>query len=76
MNGKPMLYIDQWGARITACTLRELREKCGGGRIFKIYVDGKMGETIHIGYGVGNRWFRGYVPFARALSVLHDIYKR
>lgn len=63
MNGKPMLYIDQYGDHIYASTIRELREKAGGGRVFKVYVDGTDGKTYHVGYGVGRRWFSAFTPY-------------
>ena len=62
MNGKLMLYIDQYGGKIFAKNLRELQEKAGGGRIFKVYTTTASVE-YHIGYGVGNRWFTAYTPF-------------
>lgn len=62
MNGKTMLYIDQYGLHIFARTIKELCEKSGGGRIFKIYVDLETGGTRHVGYGIGNRWFNAYQP--------------
>jgi hypothetical protein len=66
MKGKPILYIDQYGQRLWAKTVSELREKAGGGRVFKIYVDKIAGEhagqSVHCGYGVGARWFNAYAP--------------
>ena len=56
MNGKLMLYIDQWGNRYMARTVKELREKVGGGRVGKMYVDQKIGSTMHCGYVVGQHW--------------------
>jgi len=62
MNGKMTLFIDQYGSKIWARTVRDLREKAGGGRVFKIYVDKTVGGTFHCGYGVGKRWFTAYHP--------------
>ena len=64
MRGKTMLYVDQYGTRIYAKTVRELRAQVdmGGGRVFKIYRDLKDGRTVHVGYGVGNRWFDAFAP--------------
>lgn len=56
------LWVDQYGAHIYAPTAKALRAECGGGRLFKVYVDTKDGRTKHIGYGVGRRWFRRYAP--------------
>jgi len=67
MNGKSTLYIDQYGGKLWAHTIKELREKAGGGRVFKIYVDKiggqHAGHSCHIGYGIGRRWFHAYIPF-------------
>lgn len=44
MNGKPILYRDQYGQTVFAKTTRELKAKCGG-RLSKMYVDMKDGST-------------------------------
>lgn len=62
MNGQMMLYVDQYGGKIYADTVRSLREQCGGGRVFKIYRDKKDGRTVHVGYMVGPLWFTAYKP--------------
>lgn len=51
------LYVDQYNHIVMAATIAELREKAGGGRVSKMYVDGKGGKTYHTGYVVGQRWF-------------------
>jgi hypothetical protein len=56
------LFIDQYGDPVWARTVKELREKCGGGRVAKMYVDKKDGRTVHCGYIVGRRWFTRYAP--------------
>ncbi len=61
MNGKLMLYRDQYGSIICARNLRALQTAAGGGRISKMYA-GK-GYTKHIGYIIGSRWFTAYTPF-------------
>ena len=60
MKGKLVLYLDQYGNKIWACTRKELQEKAGGGRMFKIYADKKDGTSVHVGYGVGERWYTGF----------------
>ena len=66
MHGEPILYIDQYGGKLWARTVKELREKAGGGRVFKIYVDKiagtNAGKSVHCGDGVGARWFNAYRP--------------
>ena len=60
---KPMhLWLDQYAQPIWARTIKELREKAGGGRVFKIYADKRNGRTVQTGYGVGRRWFTRYQP--------------
>lgn len=60
-KAKPRLYVDQYGGRIYADTVKSLKEQAGG-RVSKMYVDGKDGKTYHVGYVVGNRWFTAYEP--------------
>ncbi len=62
MKGKPTLYIDQWGSRWWAKTVKELRSQIGmgGGRVSKMYVDKKDGRSAHIGYVVGQHWLTAY----------------
>lgn len=62
MNGKTMLYLDQWGNRYFAKTVRELREKLGGGRVSKMYRDTKDGDVVHTGYVVGAHWCEAFAP--------------
>lgn len=60
MNGKPMLYIDQYGERWWASTVAELRQKIGGGRIEKMYITRKDGKDMHVGYVVGKHWCQAF----------------
>ena len=62
MNGKPLLYIDQWGNRFWAVTVKELRSQIGmgGSRVSKMYVDKKDGSAVHVGYVVGQHWLTAY----------------
>lgn len=65
MRGKFMLYVDQYGDRVAACTVRELRDQVGTGKVSRMYRDKKDGKTCHVGYVVGHRWFTAYVPYER-----------
>ncbi len=65
MFGKLCLYRDQYGNCFHARTLKELREKAGGGRVSKMYIDRKDGTTLHTGYVVGQHWFTAYAPVER-----------
>ena len=67
MRGKTTLFIDQYGSKLWARTVRELRELAGGGRVSKMYVDKKVGGTMHVGYVVGARWFSAYHPVELAV---------
>ena len=64
MRGKWTLYIDQYGNKLMARTVKELREAAGGGAVHKLYQDkvDPTRRTFHIGYCVGSRWFTAYTP--------------
>jgi len=66
LDGKTStLFIDQYGDREWATTLKELKGKCPG-RVSKMYFDRKDGTARHAGYVIGPRWFTAY----REASVL------
>jgi hypothetical protein len=58
------LYIDQYGNKYFASTVKELRSKIGNGgsKVSKMYIDGKGFETYHVGYVIGRYWLRAYKP--------------
>lgn len=56
------LWIDQYGGHVYARTVKELREKAGGGEVSKLYIDKADGSTVHCGYVIGDRWFSRYAP--------------
>ena len=67
------LWMDQYNHVVWANTVKELREKCGGGHVSKMYddrpcqnADGTTSsvrkETFHVGYVVGKRWFVKFAP--------------
>ena len=62
MNGKPILYRDQYGTCWVARSTRDLHRQIGGSRPEKMYVDKKSGRTVHIGYVVGGHWCTAYQP--------------
>jgi hypothetical protein len=62
MNGKATLFIDQYGNKWWSRTVKELREKIGGGRVSKMYADKLDGRTVHTGYVVGPHWCSAYQP--------------
>ena len=68
MNGKKLLYVDQYGSTYYASTVRELREKVGGGRVSKMYMDTKKG-TVHVGYVIGQLWLQAYEPYSQPAMI-------
>lgn len=62
------LFIDQFGTPVWARTVKELREKCGGGRVSKQYNDKKDGSVVHNGYVVGSRWFTAFSPIEEKVN--------
>lgn len=62
MKGKNTLYIDQYGNKFWARTVKELRAQIGmgGSRVSKMYVDLKQGGSRHVGYVVGAHWCTAY----------------
>jgi hypothetical protein len=62
MNGKLMLYMDQYGEHWYARSVRELYRKLGGRRPTKMYIDKKDGSAVHIGYVVGRHWCTMFAP--------------
>jgi len=66
MNGTFTLYLDQYGNRFVAMTVKELAAKVGGGRVTKMYQDKRDGRTVHIGYVIGRHWLSAYRPFEQA----------
>jgi hypothetical protein len=56
------LCINQYGVKIWAKTLKELREQSEGGRVSKMYQDKKDGSVVHVGYVIGPHWFSVFAP--------------
>ena len=61
MNGKTILYIDQYGNNFWAKTVRELREQVRGA-CSKMYRDKADGSIMHVGYVIGQHWLTMYAP--------------
>ena len=57
------LYLDQWGNKYFAKTVKELCKKVGYSKARRMYVDRKNGEVRHIGYVVGPHWLTAYIPY-------------
>lgn len=58
------LFIDQYGNRFFAHTVKDLRKQIGmgGSKVEKMYCARKDGSTIHTGYFIGNHWLSMYAP--------------
>lgn len=69
MNGKPMLYVDQYGQRTIASTVAGLA-RCYGvapGTPRRMYRDKLDGRIIHVGYVLGRYWCEAFVPYEGAV---------
>jgi hypothetical protein len=66
MKGKLTLFLDQYGNRFFASTLKELRSQIGmgGSRVSKMYRDLADGRAVHVGYVVGRHWLEAFQPVA------------
>jgi hypothetical protein len=65
MKGKTLLYIDQYGQKYLASTIKELKKEVspyGNLPVSKMYRDKKNGTTVHVGYIVGQHWCTAYQP--------------
>ena len=59
---KPInLYIDQYGNKFYARTLKELKEQVSGS-VKKMYVDSQTLGTPDVGYVIGQHWLTAYTP--------------
>jgi hypothetical protein len=56
------LYIDQYGDKWYANTVKSLCKQIGRSKARRMYIDKKDGSTKHIGYVVGNLWCTAYKP--------------
>jgi hypothetical protein len=64
MNGKRVLYLDQWGGKWWAKSVRELHRQIGGARPSKMYRDDPLTKkTYHTGYVVGRHWCNAFIPY-------------
>jgi len=68
MNGQMTLYVDQYGNKWLATTVRELCTKIGRVRAARMYEDGPNGEVVHVGYVIGEHWCRAFVPYQKVMA--------
>lgn len=61
------LYINQYGQRYYATTVKELRKQVlkGGSRVSRMFIAGDSGEILHIGYMIGGEWLTKYAPVVK-----------
>ena len=57
------LYVDQWGNKWFAKTVKELCRNVGYSKARRMYHDKKDGSIRHVGYVVGPHWCTAYVPY-------------
>ena len=63
MKERPVrLFLDQYRTLWQARTVRELREKIGGGRVSIMYRDKTDGRTVRCGYVIGQLWLSEVAP--------------
>jgi hypothetical protein len=69
MKNKITLYVDQYGMRFYAKTVKELRKQIGGGgsRISRMYID-QDGKIYHKGYVIGRHWLTAYQPIMNEVT--------
>lgn len=69
---KTKMYLDQYGQKYFASTLKELKEKvCPHTRYPKtsvMYVDKKDGRTVRVGYAISEFWLTEYIPSEREVK--------
>jgi hypothetical protein len=64
MNGKPILYLDQYGQKYFCNKVSDLKNvHYLNGKIRRMYTDTKDGKTIHVGYVVGLLWLKAFIPY-------------
>ena len=63
-----MLYLDQYGNKFFAKTVKELKSQLGKTKASRMFVDSKDGKTYHIGYVIGQHWLTAYEPIRKAIN--------
>ncbi len=63
MKGQRLLYVDQYGQKFYASTLKELKAQIPG-KVSKMYWDSNFTKgpvkTYHVGYVIGKHWLNAY----------------
>lgn len=56
------LFVDQYGTKFYARTLKELCEQIPG-KVSKMYHESTDGTVYHVGYVIGQHWLNGYITY-------------
>lgn len=58
------LFVDQYGNRFYAHTVKDLRKQIGmgGSKVSKMFVESEKGDAMHVGYVIGTHWLSMYAP--------------
>jgi len=59
-----LLYIDQYGDKFWARTIKELCEKMGVSKASKMY-DDFDGKSYQVGYVIGDHWLLEFTPMRK-----------
>ena len=64
-----LLYLDQYGNKFWAKTVKELRAQINNGhsRVSIMYCDKKDGRSVRTGYVIGQHWLTAYVRVERSV---------
>jgi hypothetical protein len=64
------LYIDQYGNKFYAATLKALRSQIANGnsRVSIMYMDSALHGTMRTGYVIGQHWLTEYVATVRKVA--------
>ena len=69
MKGQFLFYLDQYGYKYGAHTLKELKkEVCPYTKYPKtaiMYQDKKSGDTVRVGYIISDHWLTAYIPWEK-----------
>lgn len=63
------LYLDQYGNRFYAATVKDLRKQIGGGgsKVSIMYRDSGK-DVLRVGYVIGEHWLNEYLPNFRKVN--------
>jgi len=66
MKKELLMYMDQYGYKYHASTIKELKKAVcpytKSPKVSKMYRDKKDGRIVHVGYIVSDHWLTAYKP--------------